>query len=909
MEPQRSGGEEPIEFLEASAARDPSDPAALVRLAAAWLDLAEREDRPDADAKALCAAEAALALDRTLARAHALRAEALEGLRLYDDAAQAWQGCVETFPESADRARQRLESLPERGAGGAQRERLAEAFERSDLPTLLRLAWARPDLGRDLVWDVALPTLSRALLTGSDFEQPLGVASALVASLERADADPLDREALDVFAQSRSLELAHAHLDDREGRLLLRSHQLAAATAFLQRALAGMEAARSPYAAWVRLQLALAAPVRAQDAIDHLGSMAAAARGRHGRLEASALAARARVRAAGRDPLGAHEDECSALAGFERCLDRRGRAVALSHLAELSDLLGDPREGWRQRARALDALSGADDPETLHVTLLGGGEASLRQDLPRVALKFADAVLTRAHGVSASEAIAARLLRSRAARRLGRTLDADRDVSAAWASLRRVSDPRSAEHAAIELFVEEGEVAVASGQSGTGSLLRAADHHRRNGHLGQLPRVLLTLGRAHRNDGRTDQAERAFRESLQRSLERGRPGRDAALELLRMELERGRAESAFGVLDASRALPGESLELEGATWLQRVAAERDTAFVAYASLEDRLIAWTAGEGSWQETAIPLGRGELRRRVSELRRALSPAGEGFRRVATSLGDALLGPLRRRLRDGTSLAIVPDDALCLLPFGALVEPASGRLLAEARPHALAWSARSFLATRARARAQIAPERVLATGAPSFERRRFGDLHTLPAADEEAAAVRQRYPAGELLAGPLATRSALLEAVGRAQVWHHAGPVRVNPLHPELSLLPLASGPSASDGALAAGDPAFSTFGKLRLAAFSCTLGELRLAEDRDSLEFVRALLAAGVPAVGWSLWPVQDAGTRELLVGFHAGMRRGARPAEALREARLGVLASRDPVARQPSRWAGFELYGA
>ena len=77
---------------------------------------------------------------------------------------------------------------------------------------------------------------------------------------------------------------------------------------------------------------------------------------------------------------------------------------------------------------------------------------------------------------------------------------------------------------------------------------------------------------------------------------------------------------------------------------------------------------------------------------------------------------------------------------------------------------------------------------------------------------------------------------------------------------------------------------------------------------------------------SLWQVGDASTADLMIRFYGAMVRGAAPAAALREAKLGMLglavgaASRiDPVERgvanvaasgsaRPGAWAAFVIIG-
>jgi CHAT domain-containing protein len=70
--------------------------------------------------------------------------------------------------------------------------------------------------------------------------------------------------------------------------------------------------------------------------------------------------------------------------------------------------------------------------------------------------------------------------------------------------------------------------------------------------------------------------------------------------------------------------------------------------------------------------------------------------------------------------------------------------------------------------------------------------------------------------------------------------------------------------------------------------------------------RALVLAGSETQVMSLWPVSDRGTRELMVAYYAGLKRGEGRGEALRRVQLMML--KDVKRQHPYYWASFILSG-
>jgi CHAT domain-containing protein len=91
-------------------------------------------------------------------------------------------------------------------------------------------------------------------------------------------------------------------------------------------------------------------------------------------------------------------------------------------------------------------------------------------------------------------------------------------------------------------------------------------------------------------------------------------------------------------------------------------------------------------------------------------------------------------------------------------------------------------------------------------------------------------------------------------------------------------------------------------------ACRTAAGPVARGEGVINLMRPFLAAGVSAVVGSLWDVDDAATRALMVRFHTMLVQGRAPVEALAEAQRALLASTDPVLQHPRSWAAFLAAG-
>lgn len=386
----------------------------------------------------------------------------------------------------------------------------------------------------------------------------------------------------------------------------------------------------------------------------------------------------------------------------------------------------------------------------------------------------------------------------------------------------------------------------------------------------------------------------------------------------------------------------QALELDSAA--ARVL--RTTAGPLTADKLERIIAGEAdappfGSGAPLTSLLALPGEEERALPSQ--RAVGGAGLLERRLH-ALARVLMPPSAwRRVRGARQVVLVPDGALHLLPFEALVmRPGGGERgtrfwLDDGPPVRYATSATSLLSLTRRPAPKPAADvgpRVLSFSNPDYTSSESvgaavatapwpnGRVWSpLPGTARETEAIRRAFAPETVLVreGPSATEAALRAAIpGRAYLHlatHGFVTGRLNDLLGGLALAPGAPAAAGSDD-----DGLLQLFEiyELRLACelavlSACGTQRGRRVAGEGVFALSRGFLAAGARRVIASLWAVSDESTSRLMGEFFAGVAPAARAgrtpdhATALRDARRRVRA----VAKwsDPFYWAPFTLSGA
>jgi CHAT domain-containing protein len=263
----------------------------------------------------------------------------------------------------------------------------------------------------------------------------------------------------------------------------------------------------------------------------------------------------------------------------------------------------------------------------------------------------------------------------------------------------------------------------------------------------------------------------------------------------------------------------------------------------------------------------------------------------------------------------LCIVPDKSLNFLPFAALIS-SSGKYLIEDFQLEQAASANVFVrsSTTAAAKEQTNPETLLSVGNPELNKSKFLDLADLPEAAREAKEVAEFYKPAMVLTGADASRARVIRDSARADVIHFATHAVADAASPLASKLVLASGSDAS-GAKGSGDAfeAFDIYGlhlpRARLIVLSaCQSGIDRLFKGEGAVGLARPFIAAGVPLVVASLWPVESNATADLMISFHRYRKsQNLSTVAALRMAQLDMI-HHSPNSENGYGWAAFTAIG-
>lgn len=436
----------------------------------------------------------------------------------------------------------------------------------------------------------------------------------------------------------------------------------------------------------------------------------------------------------------------------------------------------------------------------------------------------------------------------------------------------------------------------------------------------------------------------------------------AELEAAERELSRELAGTGAGaggpLLPAVRAaLPAKGVLVEYALWrpwfreegkLPKVHGDRGRERLAVALLRK------AGPVQWLDLGPSATTdGEIDRWRAAL---MDPRSADVDEIGRQLDALVWQPVRKQLAPGEVPLVAPDGLLHLVPFAALVDE-QGRYAIESQAMIRLSAGRDLL--------RMAPAPQPAQGVWVFANPAFdGELaeskepltaarratnagslrfSPLPGAEAEGRAVAAQWPGSRLLLGAEATESALLRAAAPG-VLHLAthgfflpgGEWTENPLL--RSGLAMAGsnhrGKGGDDGLLTALEVGALDLGPTQLVVLSaCETGVGRVRSGDGPQGLQRAFAAAGARTVVMSLWQVDDAATRDLMVGYYQGLRRGQGRAAALQQAALSVAkggrapakataaagqrgaeALGGPVAeakrrlRHPYYWASFQSVG-
>ena len=609
-------------------------------------------------------------------------------------------------------------------------------------------------------------------------------------------------------------------------------------------------------------------------------------------------------------------------------------ASVQERLAGTFDVLGYPDSGWEYRYRALAWASSAPPGKESHTArevLEGAAFACLEQRRPRVALVFETRLMGLFENLGQpKEIVMVSLSRARIEAALGKHEDAKRDFALAIRALQNVPIGGRQE-LAFRFDIARREIE----QSADRSAVIVSDFNA-PGKLGA--RADFDFRR-----GDTVAAESALQRSLgelERQRSEVRPGRDRVFlldqaeplyhRMVALQLHLARPEKALDTLERFRARylldqvremsdPGGHIGKSGRagaplTWreiLRRMPEH--TAVIVYAEVEGHLANFLVRPSGVLVSSRQPPWGAVSSWAKSLSLGNLRESESARHTLEFLYRDLIAPWKKELKAEDRIIFIPTQSLYGVPFAALRDPATGRFLIQDHEIGVAPSISEFLAAVERDRRILTRplSSVLLVGNPTItrsDRAKSPLLGPLPGTIKEIEHLGQIYRELDVraLTQAKATPQRVLSLLGSSDVVHFAVHAVEGIRNPARSRLVLSSDRS-SPGDLFAGDILRLGLSRTRLvmlAACGTHVGPVSASEGSQSLAY--SFLAAGVPAVVGSLWPVDDTSTERFSIRFHRQLQRGADAISALRAAQLEELAAH-PI-HSDWTWASFQVFG-
>jgi len=330
----------------------------------------------------------------------------------------------------------------------------------------------------------------------------------------------------------------------------------------------------------------------------------------------------------------------------------------------------------------------------------------------------------------------------------------------------------------------------------------------------------------------------------------------------------------------------------------------------YFVLEDRLLVFALTSSGLTVHSTDEGTASLASRIQLARDLLQRRDDtaSARRVLGALHELLIKPVAASgaLRDATRLIVVPHGPLVYLPFSALVDPQSGRYVAE-RYGILKLATAASLPWLRRPAAKVVggPVQAVRVFAPFPDR--------LPATRNEVTEIARRFPSTRVYLGAEATKSNLrlaLESSAFVHVATHANMNARNPLFSQLELSASGDG-QENNGRLEVHELlAYHVSAPLVfLSGCETALGaawSTRFDTGEDYTTIAQTLLYAGARNVIATLWRIDDSGAAAFAARFYGSLGSNG-VAEGLARAQRAMLA--DPRYRNPYYWAAYEATGS
>ncbi|HKW63307.1 MAG TPA: CHAT domain-containing tetratricopeptide repeat protein [Candidatus Acidoferrum sp.] len=207
--------------------------------------------------------------------------------------------------------------------------------------------------------------------------------------------------------------------------------------------------------------------------------------------------------------------------------------------------------------------------------------------------------------------------------------------------------------------------------------------------------------------------------------------------------------------------------------------------------------------------------------------------------------------------------------------------------------------------------APSAVPMAVSAEYAERGFS-LSRLPFTRDEVLGISKLYPASQrqiYLGEDAREETVKSEKLDLYRYIHFASHGFIDESHPDRSGILFSRAPNSSeDGVLQMGEIMRLKLNADLVTLSACSTGLGKLVNGEGILGLTRAFFYAGARNVTVSLWNVNDSATATLMKYFYVNLNRGLPKNAALRQAKLSLLHSQNPLWRHPYFWAAFVLVG-
>ncbi|MBX7152751.1 CHAT domain-containing protein [bacterium] len=207
-------------------------------------------------------------------------------------------------------------------------------------------------------------------------------------------------------------------------------------------------------------------------------------------------------------------------------------------------------------------------------------------------------------------------------------------------------------------------------------------------------------------------------------------------------------------------------------------------------------------------------------------------------------------------------------------------------------------------------ILPLSVKAQDSDVFERADsvYEGLRPLPWSEKELDAISEVI-AGKFYKFSEATEERFKSEAPKHRIIHLATHTIIDDKEPLYSKLVFAKSPNDKEDGLLHTYELYNMQLNADLAVLSaCNTGSGKLVRGEGVMSLARGFFYAGCPSIVMSLWAIDDRSTSVLMHNFYERLSEGLSKDEALREAKLAMINSGDPVMSNPYYWAGFVAIG-